>query len=148
MEALFLTRTRYLNGLICPKMLWLRVNRREAFGDAAISVQSVENSKNVQMLARQLFDPVKVIEHGEYAVMEEETEYNTTVQLGDEEAENKNIKQFRFTDPTTLVITNTLNGHIPTGVMTPFKRGAVMIFIAAVPIGLFIYLRRRKEQFS
>ena len=73
MEALFLTRTRYLNGLICPKMLWLRVNRREAFGDAAISVQSVENSKNVQMLARQLFDPVKVIEHGEYAVMEEVT---------------------------------------------------------------------------
>ena len=82
------------------------------------------------------------------AVMEEETEYTTTVQLGDEEAENKNIKQFRFTDPTTLVVTNTLNGHIPTGVMTPFKRGAVMIFIAAVPIGLFIYLRRRKEQFS
>ena len=81
-------------------------------------------------------------------VMEEETEYNTTFQLGDEEAENKNIKEFQFTDPTTLVVTNTLNGHIPTGVMTPLKRGAVMIFIAAVPIGLFIYLRRRKEQFS
>ena len=81
-------------------------------------------------------------------VMEEETEYTTTFQLGDGEAEKRNIKKFQFKDPTTLVVTNTLNGHILAGVMTPFKRGAVMIFIAAVPIGLFIYHRRRKEQFS
>ena len=73
MGALFLTRTRYLNGLACPKMLWLRVNRREAFGDAEIPAQAVENSRSIQALARELFNPVTVIEHDEYAVMEEKT---------------------------------------------------------------------------
>ena len=72
-RPLFLTRTRYLNGLVCPKMLWLRINRRERFGESKISPQAVENSRNVQICARKLFDPVTVIEHDEYAVMEEKT---------------------------------------------------------------------------
>ena len=74
MEALFLTRTRYQNGLSCPKMLWFRLNRREAFGETEIPAQAVENSRMLQITAHGLFSEVTVIGHGEYAVMEKETQ--------------------------------------------------------------------------
>ncbi len=70
---LFLTRTRYLNGLQCPKMLWLRVNRRENFPDPEIREQAVSMSRTARELAAARFPGAVAISHGEYSAMEEKT---------------------------------------------------------------------------
>ncbi|MBR6321968.1 MAG: DUF2779 domain-containing protein, partial [Lachnospiraceae bacterium] len=90
MQSLFLTRTRYLNGLVCPKMLWLRVNGRDTFGESPIRPQAVENSRSVQALARTLFDPVYMMEHGEYAAMEAQTAELMKALRQENEKEKKN----------------------------------------------------------
>ena len=78
-------------------------------------------------------------------VTEKKSEYKTTFRLGDEQDKAENSVQFTFTDSTTLVVTNTLNGNVAAGLSSPLARAVIIICVSAACIG-YILCRKRKER--
>ena len=53
--ALHLSKSRYCGAVQCPKMLWLRQNRPEAFDESVMNQGVLETGTRVGDLARGLF---------------------------------------------------------------------------------------------
>lgn len=79
-------------------------------------------------------------------VSEENGEYTPSCRLGTGTAESVNRKKLTFTDTTTLAFTNTLNGEIATGIPSTFGRAVMLIVIPMMPIGMILYLKRRRKR--
>ena len=75
----------------------------------------------------------------EVTITEDNQGYDTTFKKGDEEAESVDSVTVTMTDNIDLLVTNTLNGLIPTGVyvgLIPFAAIAVVIVSAIVVLVL------------
>ena len=80
----------------------------------------------------------------EVTVTEDNEEYKTTFKLGEADAEELNSKEFTVSEDVTLLVTNTLDGVVPTGVWLSggslFGIGIVLLFGIA-----FLFRMRRKR---
>ena len=64
-----LSKSRYCSGLQCPKMLWLKKNRPEAFDDACMNQSVLETGQEVGDLAMGLFGDYTEVPYGELSHM-------------------------------------------------------------------------------
>jgi hypothetical protein len=60
-KTIFLSKSRYCNGLQCPKMLWLFDCRREAFDDGVMNERILAEGHKAGELAREYFNADAVI---------------------------------------------------------------------------------------
>lgn len=84
----------------------------------------------------------------EITVTEDNEHYDTTFKLGDGEAESVRKMTFTFTEPTKLLVTNTLNKELPLGVETLsiILRAVLFIAVPVLPIAGILYYRRRRRE--
>ena len=69
-----LSKSRYINGLQCPKMLWLTDNHPELFDDGVMNEQILEGGNKVGELARRYFKADTTVEYvSDKSAMLEET---------------------------------------------------------------------------
>jgi len=63
--ARLITKSKYLLGLQCPRLLWIAVNRKEAMPEVSDSQQKIfDTGTSIGVLATSLFDGIKVLEDG------------------------------------------------------------------------------------
>ena len=62
-KPIYLSKSRYCNGVQCPKMLWLRRNKPEEFNEAVMNDVVLKNGIAVGDLARGIFGPYKLVEY-------------------------------------------------------------------------------------
>lgn len=81
-------------------------------------------------------------------VTETDAGYSTSMKLDSTEPENTNSISFMFTGASDLLVTNTRDGILPTGVSdTPSK--AILLFVMPMmPAALILYSKRRKKRTS
>lgn len=79
----------------------------------------------------------------EITLTEENQEYTTAFQLNDSPAQEGNTITFQFTESSKLLVTNTLDGVIATGISTGFQKAWILILLPAGLISILIYSRRK-----
>ena len=79
-------------------------------------------------------------------VSEENGEYDTTFKLSAASAEKVNTVSFTLTGPETLIVTNTLQGTVPTGITNTFAVSLMLAVMPLLPIGYVTYIRKRKKE--
>lgn len=72
--ALNLSKSRFCSAYQCPKMLWLKQNKPEAFDDSVMDQNILNNGSAVGDLARGLFGPFIEVPFGDLKDMLRETE--------------------------------------------------------------------------
>ena len=70
---LYLTKSRYINALQCPKMLWLKDHKPELLDDSVINERILKFGNEVGDLAKGLFGEYKEIPYGKPSEMAKET---------------------------------------------------------------------------
>ena len=78
-------------------------------------------------------------------VSEDNEEYKTTFRLDNEAAESVTSKEFTFTGSMKLVVTNTLDGEIATGISSSLPRAISLVFVPILPIGMILYFKRKRK---
>ena len=78
-------------------------------------------------------------------VSEDNEEYKTTFRLDNEAAESVTSKEFTFTGSMKLVVTNTLDGEIATGISSSLPRAISLVFVPMLPIGMILYFKRKRK---
>ena len=81
-------------------------------------------------------------------ITEDNGEYTTSFKLGEQPASNGNSITFDFTDATKLIVTNTLNGEVATGIASTIGTAIALTAIPILPIGYALYFKRRRKKLS
>ena len=76
---------------------------------------------------------------------EDRAGYVTTFKLGEADIVQSSEIQFAFTGSTNLLVTNTRDGKVPTGIEDTVKRSAALIVFPLGAIGLALYIRKRRQ---
>lgn len=79
-------------------------------------------------------------------VTEDNEDYNTSFRLGSGGEEKVNTKRFIVTEPTELIVTNSISGMIPTGVSSSFLLSFAAFILPIAPICYIMRNRRRKRE--
>ena len=79
-------------------------------------------------------------------VKENSEGYEPAFILGGAEAVSDDELEFTFTDSVELVVTNTLNGTIPSGIAGTAVRSAAMVMIPLLPIGYALLSKRKRKR--
>jgi fibro-slime domain-containing protein len=82
----------------------------------------------------------------EVKVTEDNEDYKTTIKLGDAAVEEIHSKKFTVTEDTTLLVTNTRDGIVPTGVWVSF--GTLFGIGAALLLGIAFIMRMRRKRIT
>jgi hypothetical protein len=89
---------------------------------------------------------ISVPQDASVTVSEQSGNYTTTIQLDDDPEENTRTKTFTVEDDSTLVVTNTVNQIVPTGV---FDNTFFWLEFALLLIGFSaVYLWYRKKRYN
>ncbi|MBQ2581948.1 MAG: hypothetical protein II574_10010, partial [Ruminococcus sp.] len=75
----------------------------------------------------------------------ESTNYSQQIVLNDGEPENKSSTTFTFTDSTDIVVINTLEGSVATGITLTFVRSATLALLPMMMIAAFVYRRKKRK---
>ena len=81
----------------------------------------------------------------EVTIDEENEEYSTTYRLGTAEPQAGDTFTFTFTDSEKLVVTNTLNGLIATGISSSLRSAIMMVLFPMTAIGGILYYKKRRR---
>ena len=68
-----LSKTKYCNGVQCPKMLWLKENKPEVFDDSVMNQSVLETGNEVGDLAMGLFGEYTEVPYGDLNEMIDNT---------------------------------------------------------------------------
>ncbi|MBP5579658.1 MAG: hypothetical protein J6X56_09355 [Ruminococcus sp.] len=79
-------------------------------------------------------------------VSENSAGYEPSFRLDGGEAVHDDNLTFTFNGSAELLVTNTLNGTVPSGVADTIARSAALVMIPMVPIGIALFMRRKKRQ--
>jgi hypothetical protein len=79
-------------------------------------------------------------------VSEDNEDYSTTFCLNSGEAEKITSKSFIVTENTSLVVTNSFNKIVPTGVSVSFVFSLIVFILPAVPICCILRYKKRKRE--
>lgn len=78
-------------------------------------------------------------------VSEKNEGYSSSFRLGSEAAEETDNVSFVFSGETHLLVTNTLDGDINTGLAGTLGRSLVLVMLPMVPVRIIFYYKRRKR---
>lgn len=78
-------------------------------------------------------------------ITEDNGEYSTKFKLGDADAETTATKTFVLSEETTLVVTNSLDGVIATGIASTVSASMMLFLLPILPIGWILYGRRKRR---
>lgn len=81
----------------------------------------------------------------EVTVEEVCTDYSQQIVLNDGEPEDKSSTTFTFTDSTDIVVINTLEGSVATGITLTFVRSATLALLPMMMIAAFVYRRKKRK---
>lgn len=78
-------------------------------------------------------------------VSEESGEYSSSFKLGDYDPITGSMIKFEFTESQDLMVTNTLNGVITTGVSSTAARAIALVGIPMISFGTVLWYRRKRK---
>ncbi len=81
-------------------------------------------------------------------VTEANEDYDTTFKLSGGDAEVRTSKTFTVDSATNLLVVNTLNGTVATGVASSFMTAAILMLAPVVPLGMLLYCKRRRRKWE
>ena len=82
----------------------------------------------------------------EVTLTEDSGEYTVSMSLDGDGTVSGSTAEFSFTGSRTVVVTNTLNGVIPTGIASAAAKALMLTFLPAIPIGCILYSKRRRRR--
>ena len=80
------------------------------------------------------------------SITEENDGYTTAFQLVGQDRLNGSSIRFVFSGSEKLIVTNTLDGEIATGLSSSFARSLAFLGVSAVSVGFVVCLKRRKKK--
>ena len=81
-------------------------------------------------------------------ITEDNAGYSTKFRLDDQDSVKDNTLSFDFSGAAKVVVTNTLDGDVATGVSSAFGSSLTVMLVPAVSIGLMLYCKRRRKRES
>lgn len=78
-------------------------------------------------------------------VSEKNEHYASTFKLGDSDPQSTDNVSFVFDGETHLLVTNTLDGAIATGIAGTLGRSLLLVILPTIPLGMVFCLKRRKR---
>ncbi len=79
-------------------------------------------------------------------ITEDNGEYTTSFKLSGHSSVSGDNITFEFTEETALTVTNTIDGEIPTGISSTFKRALALTVIPAISAGILLCCKRRRKR--
>ena len=79
-------------------------------------------------------------------VTEDNEEYSTTFSIDNAETVSGNSIIFTFNDSAELIVTNTLNGVVATGITSSIARSVLLVIVPILPISIILCCKRRRKQ--
>jgi len=84
----------------------------------------------------------------EVTITEEAEDYTAAMQLNHAEAQNTDTITFTISATTELLVTNTRNGVLPTGIPGTLCKALLLFVMPMMPIGLILYSKRKRKRTS
>ena len=79
-------------------------------------------------------------------LQEQNGAYRTTILRNEAETVDGNCIQFTFTDSTSLLVQNMLDGIIPTAASANTSRALALILLPVIPVGIVLLRKRKNKQ--
>lgn len=78
-------------------------------------------------------------------VSEKNEGYSSSFRLGEEAAEETDNVSFVFSGETHLLVTNTLDGEVNTGIAGTLGRSFMLVILPVIPVGMIYYFKKRRK---